>query len=256
MSASTKVLTALGLVLSLCLAGQPALAASRPLGAESPEALARRLTAAAEAGDFGEIAACLEPATRAEMALGMVAGVGMMVSFMQMGAGMAGGMAEGMGEALSGQELTPEQKAEIEKARKETEEKMAGLQKRFEAVLAKHGLSELAAGAPMPGEASAEEAAKRLQGVDQVALLEELVAVMGELSPENKDSMKPSRDLYGEITDLKVEGDKASARSGQHTVSMIKLDGRWYLQPKPPQPEPGPTGETQEVQPRDGGSRR
>jgi len=240
MSTSKKALAVLGLVLCLVLALQPALAASRPLGAESPEALARRLTAAAEAGDFGEIAACLDPGARAEMALGMVAATAMMMSFMQMGSEMAGGMAEGMGEALSGEAPTPEQKAEVEKAKKEAAEKMAGLQKRFEGVLGKHGLSDLAAGAPMPGEASPEEAQKRLQGVDQVALLEDLVGVLTDLNPEAGQTMKPSREMYAAITDVKVEGETASAKSGERTIEMVKIDGRWYLKPNQASPGGGP----------------
>lgn len=226
-----------------------AAATARPLGAESPEALTKRLSAAAEAGDFGEIAACLDPASRAEMALGMVAATGMMMSFMQMGADMGSGMAEDMAEGMSGEELSPEQKAEMEKAKKEMAEKMGGLQKRFEGVLAKHGLSDLAAGAPMPGESTPEEAMKRLQGVDQVALLEDLLGVISDLSPETKDTMKPSKDLYGTITNLKVEGDRATAQSGERTIEMVKIDGRWYLKPRQGSPGPEPT-ETTEVQPR------
>jgi hypothetical protein len=242
MMTSRKALSALAVFLCLSSLVQPALAASRPLGAESPQALAKRLTAAAEAGDFGEIAACLEPGARAEMALGLVAGVAMMMSFMQMGAGMGADMAQGMAEGLSEEGLTPEQKAEIEKAKKEATEKMAGLQKRFEAVLAKHSLTELAAGAPMPGEATPEEAMAKLKGVDQVALLEDLIGVMSDLSPETKETMKPNRDLYGEITDLKVEGDSATARSGSHLISMVKIDGRWYLKPTNAAPAGAPAG--------------
>jgi hypothetical protein len=231
--------TAALLAAGLC-APPLAAASSRPLGAESPEALGRRLTAAAESGDLGEIAACLEPAARAEMALGLLAGVSMMMAFTQMGADMAGGLAAEMGEAISGEALTPEQKAELEKGQKEAAAKMAGVNQRFEAVLARHGLTALAAGAPMPGEFSPEEAQARLKDVDQVTLIEELMGVMSDLNPEAKDTMKHGKGLYREFADLKVEGDTATARSGGQQVEMVKVEGRWYLKPTHSSPPASP----------------
>ena len=74
--------------LALLLVALPALAATKPYGGSSPQDVVARLKAAAEGKDMGEVMACLDPDSRREMAMMMVAGVGMMVAFSAMGTEM------------------------------------------------------------------------------------------------------------------------------------------------------------------------
>ena len=60
----------------------PAPAAAKALpGAETPELLVARMKAGAAKEDFGEIAACLTPKNRSEMAMAMYMGATTMVAF-------------------------------------------------------------------------------------------------------------------------------------------------------------------------------
>src|SRR5262245_24005959 len=96
---TSRATSAVALCLSLALVGSPLAAAKVQAGAESPEALVARIESAAQKGDIGEIAACLAPDDRAEMALALVVGAGMMIGFLGMSGDMGAAMAEGVSEA-------------------------------------------------------------------------------------------------------------------------------------------------------------
>ena len=228
--------------IALLLVSLPCLAAQKPYGGETPQAVVARLRAAADGKDMAEVMACLAPDARREMAMMMTAGVGMMVAFAGMGSEMAGGMAE----ALSGEETTAEQKAELEKGKREAEEKTAALVKRYEAILEKHRITEaMNDDTPVPDEPEARRAAlaKALANTDEIALITDLMAMMGELGGE--EGMKSSPvDLGPEVTDYEIEGDRATAKAGDEVVRFVKVDGRWYVEPEeqsaPPAEEPSP----------------
>jgi hypothetical protein len=219
---------ALAALLCAALAAPSATAAGRP-GAESPAALVARLNAAVAADDFPEVAACIAPDERAQLAVAMVAMTGMMVGFMEMG----GELAEGVAAGMAGEELTAERQAELAQQRAEMEAKAAGVGKRYDAILAKHGLKErLGEGAPEPPAGMAPGAAARqlLAGADEIALLRDLLALLEELG-EGRPRPGSLSMTRGEVTDLEVEGDRGTARSGEETVELVKIDGRWYLKP-------------------------
>ena len=188
---------AIGLVLSL-LVPRLALAAS-PHGAESPQALVARLNAAAAKNDFAELAACVAPDERAVMALMMAVMGGVMIAFMGMGGEIATGLAEGMAEGISGQEADAAQKAEMAKAKAEMDQKGAALQKRYEAILTKHGLDKRleevgkAEGMSMAAEGGPDPAKARelLEGIDDVALLRDLMALFQELGDDSGKQQSP-----------------------------------------------------------------
>jgi hypothetical protein len=235
----------LSAALALLLVALPALAAQKPYGAESPQALVARVRAAAEAKDMGEMMACLAPAARREMAMVMVAGAGMMIAFAGMGAEMAGGMAEGMTEGMTGEEMTAEQKAEMEKGKREAEAKTADLTKRFEAILERHGVTAMMEDdTPLPDEPAARDAAlaKMFAKTDEIALLTDLLGMMSELGGEEGMKSGPV-ELGSEVTDYQIDGDHATAKSGDETLRFVKVDGRWYFEPEE---KGGPTGETGE----------
>ncbi len=232
--------------LSVCLvltvmALPSAARAAAPPGAATPQELVKRMTAAAEKGDIAEIANCLAPQDRAELTMGMVAGVGMMVAFMGMGGDMAAGMAEGMAEGMTGEEMTAEQKAEVEKGKKEAAAKAEEMQKKYETILARHKLDEIMEAAP-PSETPEDMAAMaaKLEGVDQGALLAELMGMLESLGEEKKEAVRGPVDTPKNVRDYKIEGDRATAQSDDETLEFVRVNGRWYFKPpKKEEPEVG-----------------
>ena len=226
------------LILQLLLLSGPA-RAGEPLGADSPQELVERMIAAAESGDFAEMAACMAPEPRAEMAVMMVAMASMMVAFMDMGAGMAGDMAE----AFSDEEMTAEQKAEVEAAQREAAEKTAAVQAGYEEILRRHGLEEMlaeeAAGGP-EGEADLHEL---LEGVDEIALLRDLIGFLEEIGDEEEGVPEEDApfEIPDEIGEIDVEGDRATANAGDDVLEFVRIDGRWYFEP-PNESESPPEG--------------
>ena len=94
-------------------------------GAETPELLVERMKAGAAKEDFSEIAACLTPKNRTEMAMAMYMGATMMVAFAEMGAEMGGAMAEGMA-GMAGGEMSAEDKKKAEEQKAKAKADIAG----------------------------------------------------------------------------------------------------------------------------------
>jgi hypothetical protein len=200
-------------------------------GAATPEALVARLQAAAESGDLVEVAACMTPDDRAEMTVGMLVVTGMMVAFSQMGGEMAEGMAEGMADAFGEGEPSGEQRAAVDAGRAEMEAKAGELEARYTAILDKHGLAERMEADPPENTGGTGTQAMRemLAGVDDVALLGDLFGLLEEIG--EGDAMSGESKLpEGPIEVVSVEGDRATARAGDQTVEMVRIDGRWYFE--------------------------
>lgn len=203
-------------------------AAATELGAATPQELVARVTKAAEARDFAELAACLAPEDRAAMSLMLVLGAGMMVAFSQMGAGLAEGMAEGMAEAFGAELEQAEEAPEAAAARAAETERLAGLTGRYEELLERHGIAKLMEEDPEPEATGPEAAARLLASVDQVALIADLMGFMGEVFPEAAEE-EPVAVPVGELTDLVIEGDTARGRIGEEEGRFVRVDGRWFL---------------------------
>lgn len=203
---------------------------SVPLGAESPEALVKRLTAAAEKEDLGEIAACLAPPDRAMMSMMMVLAATMMTAFMSMGSEMASGMAEAFQDEES---MTAEQKPQNAAAKKQMEEQGAAQQKKLEAVLDKYGVTELMEqDHGEPGDDPMKNAEKLMAGVDQVGLITDLIVFLREgamKDAEGGDATPPIEIPKGDLADLKTEGDGATGTIDGKPVQFVKVDGRWFV---------------------------
>ncbi|HEX5758280.1 MAG TPA: hypothetical protein VF121_03720 [Thermoanaerobaculia bacterium] len=219
-------------------AAKAAAKSSVPLGADSPQALVERLTAAAETQDFAEVAASLAPPDRAMMSMMMVLAATMMTAFSQMGSQMASGMAEAFQDEES---MTDEQKAKAAADKKKMEEEGAKITKKLEAVLTKHGITELMENTPdpAPGDDPAKNAEKLFADVDQVALISDIMGLMKE---SFKDSEKPADSPMGkipkgELKDLKVTGDTATGTIDGEPVHFVKVDGRWFLKMAEAAPE-------------------
>lgn len=202
---------------------------AEPPGAETPQAVVARASAAAENADFAELAACMAPADRGEMAVGLLMASSMMVAFLDVGNEMASGMAEAMGaEGAEGAEVDPAPDADQQAMAAKAE----ALRQRHQKIMAEHGLTDrLEAG---PGFEAAEDpaaaAAKLLEGVDTIALIGDLTGLLGELGESgwDEESGGPLRPGV-EITDYAIDGDSATARGGDEVIEFVRVDGRWYL---------------------------
>lgn len=224
------------LLLATAVVPLPLLAAKQP-GADSPQALVARLRAAAEKNDFPELVDCIAPKERQEMAAGLVLGTTMMVAFMDMGSEMASGMAQGMAEGMgdnSGQ--TAEQKAAAEKAKAEAKAKSAELHGRYDAIMQRYGLKDrmeqMQANGRDDGAPPEEAIGKLLAGVDERALIVDLMGFMNALGESQGQGDKKPFSLPSEVTDYKIDGDHATAKAGSETVEFVKVDGRWYFAPE------------------------
>jgi hypothetical protein len=228
--------SAVALAVALLLASHAAvaLAATQPYGGESPEAVVERMRAAAESEDLGEMAACLSPDDRATLSLTMVMMTGMVMAFAAMGAEMGEGMAEGMAEAFEDEEMSDEERAAA-KAERDAEKAKATAEieqmtKQFEALVAKHGLEEA-----MADDSDMDDAdpAEVLAGVDQVALLQDLMGFLENLpgeSEEGDDGEDGPVDVpEGELSGLVIDGSTAHGLIGDEEVDFVEVDGRWYL---------------------------
>ena len=227
----------LALALATLVATAPVVArvGSDPGGAESPQALVARLQAASAAQDMKGLFACLVPDARREMALMMVAGAGMMVGFLSLGGEMASGMAEG----IAGEEMTAEQKATMEEQKRATEAKAAEIQRQYEAILERHGVTAMMDdGTPLPEEPAARSAAlgRMFADTDEIALLGDLIGLMESLG--EKDA-RPPLSVPSEVTDYRIDGDRATAKAGDETIEFVRVDGRWFVDPRPAADEQG-----------------
>jgi hypothetical protein len=225
-----------------CLLALPALAAAAPPpGADSPQALVARMRAALAKKDFPEMVACMAPQDRREMAFGLLIGSTMMLAFMDMGSemamGMAEGMAEGMTEGMTGEEPSAaqkaEKKAEMDKAKAEAKKVSDALKERHAAILRKHGLAERMESGMSGGEADTPEQAmaKLMAGVDEGALIADLMAFFEAMPDEDGKKSSQLMELPEEVTGYAIDGDHATAKSGDETIEFVRVDGRWYFKP-------------------------
>ena len=98
--------------------------------------------------------------------------------------------------------------------------------KELEAVLSKHGLEDKADGPPPGAEGDMKAAAKAaFEGVDLVAFIPDMFTFMGKYM----DGKKKGPLAGGEMTDLEVEGDTATAKAGDEKVRFGKVGDRWFI---------------------------
>ncbi len=205
-------------------------------GAETPELLVARMKAGAAKEDFSEIAACLTPKNRTEMAMAMYMGATMMVAFADMGLEMGGAMADGMAGMADGSaapSAEDKQKAEEQKAKAKQE--IEGLKTAYNNLTAKYGLPTMPKeGEPEKPEPTQQEIEKLFANIDHGAFLTDALAVMkampGDQAAGDNDPVKIPE---GGLENLKIDGDKATGTVGGDAFSFVKIDGRWYVEDLP-----------------------
>jgi hypothetical protein len=93
-------------------------------------------------------------------------------------------------------------------------------------VLSKHGLEDKADGPPPEAEGDAKAAAKAaFEGVDLAAFIPDMFAFMDKHGKGTKKG--PFAD--GEMTNLKIDGDAATAMAGDEKVRFAKVGDRWFI---------------------------
>lgn len=211
----------------------PAAAAKAQPGAETPEKLIERMKAGAAKEDFGEIAACLSPKNRVEMAMAMYMGATMMVAFAHMGVEMGSGMAAGLAGAAGEPSAADKQKAADDKAKAMKE--IEGLQKSYDALVAKYGLPAMPKeGEPEKPQPSKEEVEAMFAKIDTGAFLNDAMAVMKAMPGDDKgEKAGPVQIPAGGLENLKIAGDKATGNVGPDAFSFVKIDGRWFVDEMP-----------------------
>lgn len=211
---------------ALALATLPNLtAAAGPprLGAATPDELVSRLRAASTAADPIELAALMSPRARAEMSLGMTIAGAMMVAMQGFGLEMA----SGMGEALD--ELTDDAgRAEAEASTAAAKAQLEATSARFEAILERHGLPNMMDESSEAG--SPEQAMAAFEDVDHLAYLADVFGFLKESFPDQGEPPTAGK-FAGEIGAPTVDGDHGTIAVGEESFDLIRVDGRWYLDP-------------------------
>ncbi len=205
-------------------------------GAETPELLVERMKAGAAKEDFSEIAACLTPKNRTEMAMAMYMGATMMVAFAEMGAEMGGSMAEGMaGMAGDSGEPSAEDKQKLEEQKAKAKQEIAGLKTAYNNLVTKYGLPAMPKeGEPEKPEPTQAEIEKLFANIDQGAFLNDALAVMKAMpGGDEADKSGPVQIPEGGLQNLKIEGDKATGTVGPDPFTFVRIDGRWYVEDLP-----------------------
>ncbi len=192
------------------------MAAPKP-GGDSPQAVFDRFSAAAEASDWNELAACMAPEGLQTMNAMFVAMGGMMVAFSEMGEGMAEEMAGAFGEEGEAEE------AEVEAA----PEEVGGLMAEFEALLARYGIDEESMGDPDAEDAEMPEAFSSPELFSDLMQFMQMLPSDGDDSGPGEMFSIPEGGLV--LEDLVIDGDRATASVGDEPGEFVRIDGRWYI---------------------------
>ncbi len=222
--------TAVGLVvlLSAALAAPtPGRAAGAPLGAETPEKLVERMRKSAEKKDFRELAACLAPAPRKELAQMIWMGATMMIGM----ATSMGTMAQGMGEAMAGDAKEGEAQADKAPAAPKVDPKLEALAQRYDAVAHKHGLPGLKDEKEPAGDPAA-----LFDKVDTVEVVGDFGALLDGIGEATGEAAPAPPVPAGKLEGLKIDGDKATGQLDGEPVTFEKIDGRWFISELPKKP--------------------
>ncbi len=171
-------------------------------GGSSPEDVFLRARAAARDDDVSELLRLLAPDAQAELCLMMYLGTRMMI-------------------AMTGQ--TPERAEGAEQANRD-----------LRALMKKNGATELDPGAPLPdlNDPVLRRAAARemFGGVDFPTFFTDLQAIAERLGSTGGGMRLKQNSIDGELTDLTLEGDRATGKVGDRTHLFVRVDGRWYVE--------------------------
>jgi hypothetical protein len=219
--------------------GTPAAAPpARADGAASPEALLAELAAAAGAADRVALARLLAFADRQRLALAKLRGLDFSIAVVEQEA--ASNLALAAAPDRDDDDVTAQTRAAAARRHAELLPRALEQRARYRALLTRHRIVH----APRAGGVALrllDEAAFTLPAaLDHAVLLADLDRLDGELHPPHPDDVAPAT-AGPPPTDLRVEGERATASAGGRRVELVRVDGRWYLSlpPVPRVVEPG-----------------
>lgn len=192
---SMRVLCMLLMAMAACSSELAQRPGEIELGAPTPEALARRLDAAAAREDLLEIVASLDPAQARELIEGMLTGTTMMLAFSAMGGDAA------LSERLGGELGT---------------------------ILGRHGLA--VASDEEGGDPEAlRQALAGLSHAGLARLAKDLAGLLQSLSARRPGVGAELVSVpHGALTDLVIDGDQGTGTLGGDPLEFVRIDGRWF----------------------------
>ena len=200
-------------LVSVAAAGQTA-----PVyGGATPQEVVAALQKAAKSNDFIGAIPFISPDGRKELANEGVTGVIMVLAFTDPDDPMPGGK--------------PLAKAELD-AKRKSYRAAVDLAK---ATLKPHGLDGFIGKPAMSAEAQ-KAIDSALAKTDTVALMTSLMGTMEKLGPmlgmsKNEKGGQKVPFNFGNVTDYKIAGDKATAKNGAETLDFVRVGGRWFITP-------------------------
>jgi hypothetical protein len=209
---------ALAIPVLLAMASLDAQTTSKVYGGATPQEVVAGLQKAAKAGDLNTAFTFISPAGRTELAGDAVAGVLMVLAFSDPSDPMPGGK--------------PLPKAELDAKMKQYRSAVDMVKE----TLKPYGL-DVVVGKPALSPETKKVMDASLAKADTVALMTSLMATMDKIGPMlgMKKGEKPGLPFdVGTVSDYKITGDKATAKSTSETLDFVKIDGRWYINPPKP----------------------
>ena len=192
---------------------------ARVYGGATPQEVVAGLQKAIKSGDVSSAFAYISPAGRTELAGEAVVGVVMVLQFTDPSDPMPGSK--------------PLPKAELD-AKIKQYRAAVDLAK---ATLKPYGLDAIVGKPPLSPETKKVMDAS-LPKADTVALLSNLMATMEKIGPMvgmKKQAERPPLPFdVGSVSDYKISGDKATAKTPKEALEFVRIDGRWYLNPPAP----------------------
>ena len=189
----TLVISILGLWFTPVVAGEPN-------GGETPQAVFKTAQEAGANKDFGTLVKLTAPSERPMLALGTDMAVSMFVEFYE------GEKAAEMMKKY--QEI--QNKYEIKTGNEDEGEKLKIDQGTSQEVIEEH----------------MRKRAKKLYGhVDVAKYVPDLMGIMINMPEMAEESFIPQE----ELSDLKINGDQATGKAGEESITFVREDGRWFL---------------------------
>jgi hypothetical protein len=214
MRSRTSIVAALGL---LCAAVVPLAQGTKstgPRGAATPQEAVATIKKATDANDMLGALPVISPAGLKTIAGEGVTGVLMFLAFSDPDDAMPG--------------APKPSKTELDAQRKKYKDAVAIAT----ATLKPHGLDTMI-GKPVLADETQKSIDAAIGKADTVVLITSLYNAMLKMGPllGMKDAKPRPLVEVGPVTGYKITGDKATAQNGAETMTFVRLDGRWYIEP-------------------------
>lgn len=187
-------------------------------GGDTPQAVVAGLQQAMKADNFAAAMPFVSPAGRRELASEGISALLMFFAFADPNDAMPGGK--------------PLSKAELDAKRKSYRTAVDTARK----TLKPHGLDKVIGRPPMAQETQ-QTIDTAVAKADTVVLVTSLMSMMDRLGPmlgmQRGDKPKVPFTL-GNVTNYRIDGDRATARAAKETLEFERIDARWYIKPPAP----------------------